>query len=249
MLPILGRYGPFFLYSYTVVLSLGILAGLGLTAWQVRSRPGTDHTGWLDAALASLAAAILGGRIAFVLAHAAYYQTHPAEAWQLWQGGLSVDGAIPAGMAGLWLWSQFRRRPFVHDADWLAPAGALLACFGWLACWLAACAYGRQSSLGLFTADLPDAFGVGAVRYQTQLLGFVYSLLAFGLVWWQRGRLRPGQLFWLTVGLISTGRALVSLWRADPVPQWGALRLDTLLAAGLAITALAGFITQRQAAP
>ena len=36
MAPIWGRYGPFFLYGYSVVLGLGVLAALGVTALLAR---------------------------------------------------------------------------------------------------------------------------------------------------------------------------------------------------------------------
>ncbi|MBP8947812.1 MAG: hypothetical protein KBG73_03160, partial [Candidatus Promineofilum sp.] len=38
MAPIWGRYGPFFLYGYSVVLGLGVLAALGVTALLARRR-------------------------------------------------------------------------------------------------------------------------------------------------------------------------------------------------------------------
>ena len=70
MAPIWGRYGPFFLYGYSVVLGLGILAALAVTAWRARRDStlpnplpeGEGSGGWLDGALATAAGALLGGR-------------------------------------------------------------------------------------------------------------------------------------------------------------------------------------------
>ena len=38
MAPIWGRYGPFFLYGYSVVLGLGVMAALAVTAWRARRK-------------------------------------------------------------------------------------------------------------------------------------------------------------------------------------------------------------------
>ncbi|MFQ5401731.1 MAG: prolipoprotein diacylglyceryl transferase family protein [Anaerolineae bacterium] len=235
MYPILGRYGRFFLYSYTVTMGLGIAAGLWLTHRLARREP---HADWPDGALASLAAGLLGGRLGFVMGQWTYFQERPGEVWQLWRGGLSYHGALLAGLLGLWLWRRQKKRPFTAYADLLAPGLALATSFGWLACWLDRCAFGRQTTLGLFAAGLPDNYGLFAVRYQTQMLGLTLSLLVLLLVLWRRPRARAGALFgWTLLGL-STGHALVSLWRGDVVPLVGPVRIDTILDLALAITAL-----------
>lgn len=236
MYPILDRYGPFFLYSYTVALALGILAGLGLTAWRVRRRS-HPRPGWIDGVLAGLVAALIGGRAGFVWANWDYFRLHPAEMWPVWRGGLSYHGALLAGLLALGGWCAWRGRSLRQMAGLLAPAGVLLSAFGWLACWLEGCAYGRETVIGPLAADLPDSFGVYAVRYRTQLLGITLSLLAFALVWWLRNRLRPGALSALALLLISAGRVAASLFRGDAVPLLGPLRLDTVLDATLALTA------------
>ena len=212
MVPILGRYGPFFLYSYAVVVALGLLAAYGLVAWQARR---LSLAGWLDAGLAGLIGAIAGGRLLFVLANWDYFQLHTAEALQVWLGGLSYFGVLLGAILALLLWCRWRKRPFLAYADLYAPAVALLGAFGWLACWLEGCAYGRETSLHPFSAPLPDTFGVVFVRYQTQLLGLVASALIFLVVWRFRRRLFLGQLFWLTLLLMSATRVPTGLFRGD----------------------------------
>ena len=48
MHPILTRYGSFFLYSFTVVMIVGIAAGLGITAWRARQLVMDKTSDWLD---------------------------------------------------------------------------------------------------------------------------------------------------------------------------------------------------------
>lgn len=241
MYPILGRYGPFLFYSYTALLGLGLLLSVGLIAWQIRRRPALSIE-WLDGVVASLLLALVAGRAGYVLTNWDYFQTHVHESWRLWRGGLSYHAALFAGIAGLALWCWHRHCSLSVYADLLAPAGALWSAFGWGACWLEGCAYGRETFLGPLSTDLPDSFGVYAVRYQTQLLGLAFSMLALALFWtWQR-KLPAGAGFWLVLAVLSGGRALVSLYRGDLQPLVGLISGSTVVDTILALIALAGFI-------
>jgi phosphatidylglycerol---prolipoprotein diacylglyceryl transferase len=240
MHPILARDGPFFIYSYTVVMGLGIAASLGLTVWLNR-RSGRETAFWLDGLLVAAVVAIGGGRVGYVWSSWSYFQQHPAEIGLVWQGGLSYHGALLAGLLALWVWSRRQHRPFAALSGLLAPALCLLSSFGWLACWLEGCAYGRETVLGFLAGDLPDSFGVFAVRYQTQWLGFVWSLLLFSIILllWHRFHPAPGRLFWLALLGLSLGRLLITFLRGDPVLMMGQFRLDTLLDGGLVLLSLA----------
>jgi phosphatidylglycerol:prolipoprotein diacylglycerol transferase len=256
MYPILGRYGPFFLYSYTVVLGLGLAAGIGLTAWLVTTEKNDKlnfslYPGWLDGLLLSLLAGFIGGRVGFVWANWFYFLDAPDEIALVWQGGLSYHGGLVSALLAFWLWSIWQRRngrtrdsenrvSFTVYAALLMPGLALAHLFGWLACWLEGCAYGRETALGLFTADLPDSFGVYAVRYQTQVFGIVLCAAVFALALFFRSRLRARRFFWLIFGLLSGSQAVIALFRGDPAPLIGAIRLDTLVSIGLIVISLVG---------
>lgn len=246
MYPILGRYGPFFLYSFTVVIGLGILAALGLAyvTWPGRRR-GQRWPGWIDGLMLALAAALIGGRIGYVWANWGYFEQHPVKIGLVWRGGLSYHGALLAGLVVFWLWCRRQEgNAFAAYADQLAPGLALGTLFGWAACWFDGCGYGRETYLSLLAADLPDDFGVYGLRYQTQLLAMGLSLLILLLaLWWQRRpATAPGSSFWLTLVALSGGRFLISLLRGDPVPMAGPWRIDTLLDGFLVLAALAPLI-------
>lgn len=226
MYPILGRYGPFFLYSYSVVLGLGILAGIGLASWSARQ---AHAPGWFDGLLVALASGLVGGRIAFVAAKWTYFQENLAASLQVWQGGLNYHGALLAGLVGLWFWCRRQRRPFVTYAGLLAPPFALTTVFGWFACWLAGCAYGRIAPHGILVADLPDSFGIFDLRYATQLIGLGLSLLVFMSVMALRRRWPKGRLFWFTLFELTLARLVVSLFRGDQILHLFGMRLDTLI--------------------
>ena len=233
MVPILGRYGPFFFYSYTAILGSGLLLALGLTRGLARER---IAPAWWHGVVLALAAGMLAGRAGFVASRPDYYRLHPGEIGWIWQGGLSYHAALPASLLTLWWWCR-RHGPSPAGGP-VGPRRAAWAA-GWLACYLEGCAYGRETTLGWLAADLPDSFGVYAVRYQTQLLGAAAFLVLALAIWRARQAVRPAALFWLALALVSGARALLSLWRGDPVAELAGWRLDTVADGVLAIAAAA----------
>lgn len=224
MVPYLYRTPWFFIYSFTAVLGIGTLFSLGLTA---RLNQQFHLSGWIDGWLAAMAGAVIGGRIGFIWASWSYYQERPSDLG-LWQGGLSYDAALFTGLLFLWGYCRQQKRPLHTHLHLFAPALALIHAFGWAACWLEGCAYGTETTLGPLAADLPDTFGVFAVRYQTQVAGGLWSLLFFGIALWQIKRGRTATLFWLTLFGLSLGRMGISLLRGDAVAMIGRVRIDTL---------------------
>ncbi len=226
MYPILARYGSIFVYSYTMVMALGIIVGIVLIN---RSSRRIDVPGWFDALLLVLLAGLLGGRAGFVLSRWDYFQDQPSQLWQIWQGGLSYYAALLAGIVALVLWAVMAKRSFYRYAALFAPAFVLITVFGWTACWLEGCAYGQETVLGWLSADLPDEYGVFAVRYQTQLTGIILSLAAFLFILWYQKDRSQRTVFWMALAIVSLTHLLAGLLRGDPTLAVGYLRLDTLL--------------------
>jgi phosphatidylglycerol:prolipoprotein diacylglycerol transferase len=237
MHPILARYGPFFLYSYTVVMALGLAAAIGLTAW--RERRGRDRfPGWIDGLIVAAIGGLAGGRAGFVIANWSYYAGEPGQIALVWQGGLSYHGALLAGLVALAAWAAWTGRSLSAYAGLLAAGLVLFSASGWLACYLEGCAFGRETTFGLLAGDLPDSYGVYALRYQTQLMGLGLCLLILpaAVLGWRR--LRPGLLFGLSLFLLSLAHLVVSLFRGDVVQRLGTWRWDTLLDAAIAVGTL-----------
>ena len=239
MYPILTRYGPFFLYSYTAVAILGIVLSLGLTKWLYRDQLPDN---WVDGVLVGLLSGLLGGRIGFIWLEWDYFAQHTAEIFRLWQGGFSYLGVMFGILLGMGLWCRRQQRPLLPFLTLFAPAFALLSFAGWLACWLEGCAYGQTTTLSPFAADLPDTFGVFELRYRTQLMGMGLSLCVLGLVLWMRRRVTAVTLFALTLFLLTLTHLLITPLRGDPTIMLANWRLDSLLNASIAIITLIAFL-------
>jgi phosphatidylglycerol:prolipoprotein diacylglycerol transferase len=240
--PILGRYGPFFLYSYTILLAIGLVIGVAITAWLVQD---DKRPYWLDSFLCSLFGSLVGGRVGFVVAQWGYYTERPSEIANFGQGGLSYYGALLGSLLGLALWCWRKKQPFAPTIALFTPALAIIHLFGWLACLLEGCGFGATAVLTnnplthWLTADLPDTFGVYDLRYQTQLVGMVLSLVVFLLVMRWGGKRPSVSHFYFVLCAFSLIQFLISLWRGDTVPLINNIRSDTFLSL---IFALLSFI-------
>lgn len=264
MRPILFAIGSQFVYSYTVMIAVGVLLAVGLSWWRVGQQPALSQSKWphselkatwFDAVLMMLAAGLVFGRIGFVMGAWDYFQIHLDQAWQLWRGGFSYHGALLGGVAALatWTWWRSAVLRIPYSVLWgrylglFAPGFALLVAFGWAGCWLDGCAYGRETTLGWLAADLPDTYGVYAVRYQTQVGGLLTGLVALALPWGLLRWLRvdnPGWLFGLTLLLVSLGHLLVGLGRGDELPLWWGWPVGIWLDGLLVLLAAALFTNQ-----
>ncbi len=244
MVPILARYGPFFLYSYAVVAGVGCLIALGLTAWLARRR---GLTGWLDGVLWAALAGLVIGRVVFVWLNAPYFAEHPDEAWRVWLGGVNHQAALIAGLLAFYSWCRLGKRPFAEYAGVIAPGLAIVVAAFWSACWFDGCAYGREGLPGLLTGDLPDSFGVMAVRYQVQLAGALLSLGVAGVALAALRRWPPLAVFWLTLLLLSSVALAVGPFRGEWAVSIGAVPVGMLVDGGIAfVSAISLLVTMRR---
>jgi phosphatidylglycerol:prolipoprotein diacylglycerol transferase len=219
------------IYSYTAALGAGLLTAYALTWWLARR----DAWRAVDGLLWALAGAVVGGRIGYVWLQWDYFATRRHDWLQFSQGGLLYHGAVVGALLTLGVWCAWRSAPLGLIGDRLTPGAVVVAASGWWACWLEGCAYGRETYLAWYSADLPDAFGIFAVRYQTHALGLLLTGLVGVLlvVGWRRAAVGRGILFGVVVMALSGVHLIVGAWRGDPFPTWLGWRVDMWLDAAL----------------
>jgi phosphatidylglycerol:prolipoprotein diacylglycerol transferase len=236
MHPVLFRFGSIIVYTYTVLLDVGLVCGLGVACLEGKRREIAPER-IVDAALWVVVAGIVGGRVGYVLANQEYFAENFREAFYIWEGGLAFQGAFIAGLLALFLYSASRKLPFFALADTAALGLALGQVFGWLGCLMSGCAYGLESHgatsiLARLSLDLPDIYGISAPRFATQPLASALSLAIFVLLWAIRRRwpfdIRPfpGFAFALYLLLYASGQFLLEFTRGDEAIYWGSWRVS-----------------------
>lgn len=214
-----------------------LLIGLGATIgliWVAYLSPGQQAHRNVDAGIAALFGALVGGRAVFVAINWGYYQAHLVELPEVWKGGISGIGALAGSIAALVLLSVFVRPGVGELADALLPLVVTMTSAAWMGCWFDGCAYGAQVN-GWWGLPSRDEWGIVLHRVPVQLIGAVLTLLLF----WSVERLtfrmpvagQPASLALLLLALEFFG---LSFLRADPIPYWRGMRLDAWGALGLA---------------
>ncbi|MBN1937782.1 MAG: prolipoprotein diacylglyceryl transferase, partial [Anaerolineae bacterium] len=254
MAPILFRIGTYTVYTYTVMLALGMLAGTWVSYSLSRRRFSNPQIA-LDAGFWGLLGGVLGGRLGYVISNWAYFVDHLDKAIAIWNGGLSWHGALIGGVAAVLVWWVAARRNSPSLPGWrdlldvIAPGLALGGAFGWLGCLLTGSAYGAEASgylppVAWFTADLPDIYGVWEVRFITQPLMIAWSVLLFILLFTLHRRFSHSPTFALYLLLYALADFGVMFLRGDGawrlwlwLGQWVAL-VET--GAGLTLLVSAG---------
>jgi len=238
MQPIFARLGHTIIYSYTVLMLLGLAVVSLVTVYRARRVVGAVRP-VSDLMIAVTSGALLFGRVGFVVANRGYFSGRMTEALNLFAGGHSYFGAVIGGLLGLALFARLKSISFAAVAEVMAPSVAVMSLFGWGACLLGRCAAGSATSFSILADDLPDAYGIMDLRYQTQLLGILSSLTVLLLIAILKVRDGHGFRFWLALLLLSATRLPITLLRGDFMPTAIGMRLDTIGEITLALLALA----------
>jgi len=228
--PILFRVGATPIYTYTVLMHLGLVLGL-LVAMRAGQRRGIRAELVVDAALWMAVPALVGGRIGHILPEWANYAANPRLALSITRGGFAFQGVLLGGALGGAIYARRSGISLAALSDLAAlglPVGQ--AC-GWLGALMHGANYGVVSYAG-WAWELPDVYGVVMPRFPTQAVATV-GFLGIGallLALWRR-KPAPGLLF--PVYLLAMGLLLAPLecTRGDPGWRWGAWRAAQALLA------------------
>ncbi|MEM7797654.1 MAG: prolipoprotein diacylglyceryl transferase family protein [Chloroflexota bacterium] len=235
MYPILMRTESGFIYTFTAVWGGGIALAIAFMWWQTgpHKRP---LPVWADPLLLGGLAAIFLGRLQFVIQNQAYFAENPTERWAIASGGIGYGGVmLGLGLVvGMFIW----RKPEIGRIL-LPTVGLLIAWFhlvGWLACLFEGCAFGAETTLAWYAADLPDTFGVLAVRYRTQMAGIFFSAAILAVAAVQYRLSGPVSGLWLGL-LIFLVQIMLTTLRGDEMPLIfdRQMRIDTLIGVFIAV--------------
>lgn len=217
---------------FSLLLGLGALTGLLLAGWRA---PTKESIRYLDAGVLTLLGALLGSRAITVAVNWAYYQSHIAEIYQVWLGGLSGVGALFGGVLAIFILGGWLKIHVGVLADMLLPLAGTMTVTAWLGCWMDRCGYGWPST-AWWALPAHDEWGVLAGRIPVQLLGALSTLILIWLLDRSSTRL-PVKGMSASLGLFGISAMIFTLsyLRADPTPIWYGLRLEAWGAIGLMI--------------
>lgn len=219
--------GPFFVAFYTLAIMVGIVLAVVVATRLWKSRGG-DSDDIFSAMLWAVLFGIVGARIYHVLSSPDAYFGADGDflrAFQVWQGGLGIIGAVAAGSAAVWVFCRRRGIKFGAFADAIVPGVLLAQAIGRWGNWFNQELYGSTTSLPwglqIDTDQAHQALPPGASEqttfHPTFLYESVWNLLGFiALLWlFKRFHFKQGLLAWTYVAYYMMGRFWVEGLRID----------------------------------
>jgi phosphatidylglycerol---prolipoprotein diacylglyceryl transferase len=237
--------------SFTALMVLALGAGLALT-WVAARCADLPPTDVLDVALVAVLVGVIGARAGYVTVNWDYYRSHTNEIAQVWQGGLVWHSGLAGGVIGAAVASAWRKLDLRAVLSALTPGLMAGVALGWIGCYLAGAAYGREVFPGdrwwFLAADLPDMYGLRNPRFATQLLGAAWAAACFGMssveCRMSNGHFTAsGIRFAVAMMFYSAGMFVLGFMRGDAAPMLGAWRLDQVIDAGIVAAGIVSILS------
>ncbi|HET8628584.1 MAG TPA: prolipoprotein diacylglyceryl transferase [Thermomicrobiales bacterium] len=223
--PVAFSIGPLAVRWYGILIMLGVLAG-ALLAARLARRKGVNPDYVWEMLPIVVFSAIAGARIYWVfLDWNTCCAQDPLQAFNIRGGGISIQGALAAGILSLWLYTRFKGVRFFRWVDILAPAFALGQAIGRWGNFTNQEAFGGPTSLPWGIYISPDRRPVGYEQYTHFHPTFLYESLAdlltsLVLTWFvlridRDKRLRDGDGLWVYLMIYGVVRFFIEGMRTD----------------------------------
>lgn len=224
MHPVLFQIGGVTIYSYGVLVALGVLAGLWLARRQAAAA-GLDAERVWNLGIYMVLAALVGAKLWQI---AVRWEDYAADWRQLFSlatlqaAGMFYGGLVAALVVAV-LYVRRAGLDFLALADVYAAPLALGHAIGRLGCFAAGCCWGKPTAAAwavTFTDSHAEEL-VGVPLHQSLHPTQLYEALANFLIFaglWQLGRRRqfPGQVFAAYAMLYGLARGGIEIFRGDP---------------------------------
>jgi phosphatidylglycerol:prolipoprotein diacylglycerol transferase len=247
------------LYSYGLMLTVSVLLGR-LVALRLAERAGIDRTLADRCALWTLAGAVVGARLLFVVTNFDQFD-HVLDIFAVWEGGVVAYGGFLGGLAGAIVFCRRHGLSLLTWADCVAPSLCLGLVVTRVGCFLGGCDFGRvwsgpmavrfpggspasvqQARLGLLPSGGMESLPVHPTQLYEASAGLVLLLLVLAV-----RRRQPTAGYGLAAFAMGYAilRYLIETVRADPgrgtIGPWStsqAIAITTFVAASVLLYVL-----------
>lgn len=237
--PIAFQVSGISVYWFGILFAVGIVAALALIYLEAK-RKALPADAWLDLCLVLIPCGVIGARLWYVLTHLPKYSQSLLSVVEIWDGGLSIYGAIICGLAGLCIYAYRKKIRLLRLLDVIAPGLALAQ---------AVIAWGDffdQTGYGKLVENpalqwFPFAVLIEKTRtihYAVFFYTFLVCLTVFCLLWFvfRKRSQRDGEVLgWYLVLNSGAQLALHFLLEGEPVLSGAKAFYLLLLLAGLAV--------------
>lgn len=242
--------GPFTIHLYAIMILIGIFVALWLTTRRWVERGGNPETVG-EIAIWAIPFGIVGGRLYHVISSpAAYFGEggNPWKAFEIWNGGLGIWGAVALGALGAYIGARRHGASFTAFLDAAAPAVLIAQAIGRLGNYFNQELFGGPTTLPwglqIDPAFRPDGYEHFATFHPTFLYELLWNLAGAALLIYldRKWDLRGGRVFWLYVAVYTTGRLWIENVRIDEAVHIAGLRVNVWVSIVVLLGAVLTFI-------
>lgn len=251
MSPILLHiYGPFAIHSFGLMIVIGLILTLYLLNRDKKLQKLITSHQLSNIINICVISGIIGGRIWFLATNFSEITTW-TDYFTVWNGGLSILGAIIGIVIGLSWYISSQKLPLFAILDRFALYAPLLQSISRFGCFLAGCCYGLPTHLpwGIIYTHAESLAPLHVMMHPTQIYSSSLLFLSFVVLYCFDiyKRTKPGQIISLYIMLTTAERFFVEFWRGDQIfyTECGYFRylsIQQLLAVLLFVAALILFI-------
>ncbi|WP_241152385.1 prolipoprotein diacylglyceryl transferase [Vaginisenegalia massiliensis] len=231
--PVAFELGPFSVRWYGIIIGCGILIAYKMFSQQVKEH-GLDLEWATDVMFWSILLGFVGARLYYVLFRWDYYQAHPDQIIQVWQGGLAIYGGVLVGGLTAYLLTKRAQISARLMGDMAAPALMVAQAIGRWGNFVNQEAHGGPIQRSLLAAwHLPE-FVIeqmkieGVYYHPTFLYESSWNIMGLILLFICRSKFKgykQGDTMAFYLIWYGIGRAIIEGLRTDSL-YWGPIRVS-----------------------
>jgi phosphatidylglycerol---prolipoprotein diacylglyceryl transferase len=217
MFPELFRIGNITIYSYGLMMALGILGALAISVYRGKGR-GYNVDIIMDLSFYAVIGGIIGAKLLYFITEAKSIIQRPANIFDMLTSGFVVYGAILGGVFAGFIYCRIKKLKFLEYFDLIAPSLAFAQGVGRIGCLLAGCCYGKETDSFLGIVFKHSLYARNDVKlFPTQIFSSLGDFsIAIILLIFARAERKKGQVAGLYLILYSIGRFFIEFYRDDP---------------------------------
>ena len=224
MYPILAQAGPITIYTYGVLVTIGVILGLCYARRQA-ARAGLPPRAIWNLGVYMIFGALIASKLWLIFSDWSYYAANPRDVFSLtmFQSAGTFYGGLFGAILTAFAYVRWRKLPLLPVLDVAAAALPLSHAIGRLGCFAAGCCFGKPTALPwsvTFTSQAAERLAGTPLHtplHPTQLYEAAAELLNFFLLIWIGARQKfPGQILGAYFVLYGLERGGIEFFRGDP---------------------------------
>lgn len=217
MLPELFSIGPVTIYSYGLMIAIGVIAAIWLGEHEAKVS-GVAKDGFLtEVGIISVVGGFLGAKILYFITILPEILKDASKLKEL-SNGFVVYGGLIGGILTAYVYCRIKKVEFWRAFDLATPLIALAQGFGRIGCFLAGCCYGQHTDSvfgvvfhnSLYAPTGERVFPIQLVSSGLDFLNFLFLYILWKKTDWKKGM--SGTVYIITY---SIGRFILEFFRGD----------------------------------